>query len=324
MNGERPKIEIFEPFGSAYELMKIILFQPFDLAKWCVIGFAAFLSGAGRNHFGFNFRIWRPGAWNFQSATHNNLSNLSTTGESAPAWMVPLIIAIGLVILVLVLFFIWLSARGRFIFVDCVVKNRAAIVAPWREFRREGNTFFLFMLLLAFLSLLMLVALALAIVVPLGWFSGDKHSSGFGTMAVFAIVFIGLLWFGFAVFFAVVTNFMIPVMYIRRCRAIEACRDVSKLLLNRPWPFILFVLFGFVLVLALAICGLLVACLTCCIGALPYISTVLLLPAIVWLLGFKLLFFRQFGPEYDVWAGVALPEAPAPAPPAPPMPPPIV
>ena len=54
MNGVRPKIEIFKPFGQAFELTNKILFQPFDLKKWFVIGFAAFLSGhlAG---VGFNF-----------------------------------------------------------------------------------------------------------------------------------------------------------------------------------------------------------------------------------------------------------------------------
>src|SRR3982074_315066 len=56
MNESDPKIEIFKPFGEAFELTKKILFQPFDLKKWFVIGFAAFLSG----HFagvGFNFPI---------------------------------------------------------------------------------------------------------------------------------------------------------------------------------------------------------------------------------------------------------------------------
>ena len=44
MDGIEPKIEIFKPFGEAFELMKKILFQPFDLGKWCVIGFAVFLT----------------------------------------------------------------------------------------------------------------------------------------------------------------------------------------------------------------------------------------------------------------------------------------
>jgi hypothetical protein len=46
---------------------------------------------------------------------------------------------------------------------------------------------------------------------------------------------------------------------------------------------------------------------TCCIAGLPYVSSVVFLPALVWLLAFKLLFLRQFGPEYDVWAVADVP-----------------
>ena len=103
----------------------------------------------------------------------------------------------------------------------------------------------------------------------------------------------------------------------------DAFLDVARLVLNHPGPFVLLVLFGIVLAIAVGILGTVIACLTCCIGALPYISTVLLLPAIVWLLAFKLLFLRQFGDEYDVWATVGFPAPPDVAPPAPPLPPPI-
>ena len=47
MNGMGPEIQIFKPFGEAFELMKKILFQPFDLKKWLVIGFAAWLANLG-------------------------------------------------------------------------------------------------------------------------------------------------------------------------------------------------------------------------------------------------------------------------------------
>ena len=57
MNGNGSKIEIFKPFGEAFELMKKILFQPFDLKKWLVIGFAAWLAnlGAGGGVGNFNY-----------------------------------------------------------------------------------------------------------------------------------------------------------------------------------------------------------------------------------------------------------------------------
>jgi len=47
MNGSESKFEIFKPFGEAFELMKKILFQPLDLKKWLVIGFAAWLANLG-------------------------------------------------------------------------------------------------------------------------------------------------------------------------------------------------------------------------------------------------------------------------------------
>src|SRR5207247_5734224 len=154
-----------------------------------------------------------------------------------------------------------------------------------------------------------------------GLFSHSKLTTELHTGAVFSFVFVGLVWLAFSVFFAVATQFMIPVMYRRRCRALDAFFDVSRLILARPGPIILYVLFGIVLVLAFLISSTIISCLTCCIAALPYISSVVLLPAFVWLLSFKLLFLRQFGPEYDVWAALdasALSAAPAEPPVQPP------
>jgi hypothetical protein len=316
MNGEQPKIEIFEPFGAAFEVMKRILFQPFDFAKWCVIGFAAFLSGSWGSNFRLNFPL--NGNWNFRSTSHHSMP----ISESLPSWLLPFIIALAVLVLIFIFVLMWVVSRGRFIFTDCVVKNRAAIIAPWRDYRREGNSFFLFSLVVTFLAIVMMAALVLLIVVPMGLFAGGKGTSGLGATAVFAFVFIGLVWLAFTIFFAVVSQFMVPVMYRRRCLAREAFCDVSKLVLARPGPFVLFVLFGIVLVLALVLASTVVSCLTCCIAGLPYVSSVVLLPAFVWLLAFKLLFLRQFGPEYDVWAiadssSPASPAAPSNVPPPP-------
>jgi hypothetical protein len=202
------------------------------------------------------------------------------------------------------------------------VKNRAAIAVPWREYRREGNSFFLFSLAVMFLAMLITAVFAFVIVVPLGLFADGKGTAGLGAMAVFALVLVGLGWMAFAIFFAVVSQFMVPLMYRRRCLAREAFFDVSKLMLAQPGPFVLFVLFGIVLVMVLVVASTIVSCLTCCIAALPYVSSVVLLPAFVWLLAFKLLFLRQFGPEYDVWAAAPSP-ASAVAPPEPPGVPPL-
>ena len=70
---------------------------------------------------------------------------------------------------------------------------------------------------------------------------------------------------------------------------------------------------------------LLAGLLTCCCGlvllAIPYIGTVILLPIVAWERYWSLEFLRQFGPEYDLWAGAAPPPDPAPV--LAPLPPPV-
>jgi len=88
-----------------------------------------------------------------------------------------------------------------------------------------------------------------------------------------------------------------------------------------PGEILLYCLFLIVLALATAIVTCLAICATCCIAAIPYIGTVILLPVFVLLRSFSLLFLRQFGPEYDVWASFVPPEflpILSPASPAPP------
>jgi hypothetical protein len=315
MNGEQPKIEIFQPFGAAFELMKRILFQPFDFTKWLVIGFAAFLSGAwGSFHLRFP-----TGNWSFKSTSYNHHASLS---ESLPPWLLPFIFVVVAVIIVIAFVLAWIAARGRFVFMDCVVKNRGAIVEPWTEYRREGNSFFLFTVAVGLVALVIMGTLVLLFIVPLGLFSDGKITGGLGVAAICALIFLALIWVGLAIIFAVVAQFMVPVMYRRRCLAREAFFDVWKLIRAQPGPFVLFVLFGIVLGLALVVACAIVSCMTCCIAAFPYVSSVVFLPAFVLMLGFKLMFLRQFGPEYDVWAPVeippaALPTDPSSAPPSP-------
>jgi MFS family permease len=312
MNGTAPTIEIMAPFRAGLEWMKAMLFRPFDFAKWLTIAFAAFISGnfggSGGNFRGLS-RLGK-GDWRYSASSQGDLPNFTP-------FIIAAIVGFVLIALVLGVILMWVSSRGKFIFTDCVVKNRGAISEPWREYRREGNSFFLFSLVVAAGMMVLIGITVIAIVVPLGGFSGDHTLSGGATAAlvVVAIVF-GLIWFALIVFWALVSHFMVPVMYRRRCLAREAFADVARLIFANPGPFILFVLFMIVLAVAVGIVGTMLACLTCCIGALPYISTVLLLPAIVWLAAFRLLFLRQFGDQYDVWAAVT-PGSPTTLPPSP-------
>jgi hypothetical protein len=314
MNGDERKIEIFKPFGEAFELMKRILFQPFDLGKWFVIGFAAFLASlSGGMHFNFtSFNRNQDWHWKFSSMRHDMAPSMA----NLPAWVIPLVIVFVLVVLIIAVVLMWVGARGRFIFIDCIVRNRGAIQEPWREFRAEGNSFFLFSLLIALLLLLVAVVMATPMLLPLLLHGPNLLSRT--TMIVWLVCFVTIIfliafgWHG-------VSQLMVPVMYRKRCRSAAAFSEVMRLILDHPAPLILYFLFFVVLVIAFVVVGCTAACVTCCLAAIPYIGTVILLPLHVLLYGFTLLFLRQFGSDFDVWGGISPLETPAP-PPLPPLP----
>lgn len=318
MNGAETKIEIFKPFGDAFELMKKILFQPFDFSKWLVIGFAAFLANLA-NGFHFNF----PTNWNGSHWRRVHVRDWDSAVEQLPHWVRdPVFISIAVFLFVaMMLIFSWLSARGRFIFTDCIVKNRGAIVSPWHEFRKEANSFFLFLLLISFLFMLFAGLVALAVFVSLSL--RHKPFTGFSSLLIISGAgFVGLILFLVALAWILIAHFMVPVMYRRRCRAIEAFKSVASLLGQYPGEFVLYSLFFIVLAIAVGIIGCVVVCATCCIAAIPYVGTVILLPVFVLLRAFSFSFLRQFGPDYDVWEGIQQTEPPPIAPP-PPLPPPL-
>lgn len=305
MDPNEPRIEIFAPFGEAFETTKKILFQPFDLAKWFVIGFAAWLatmfSGAGFNYRrGFN-----QSDWDWKAHSHGGRFSI----HDLPPWLIPLMIGGGLLLLALIILLLWLNSRGRFIFTDCIVRNRGAIAEPWREFRAEGNRYFVLQLVLTFCSMILFGGLAL--IYLLGWHWNHP------LLPLPLLILFGVAFLLIALIVGLIMKFMVPVMYRQRCTATEAFRAVGQLIAARPGVFILFALFYFVLLIAMTVIGCLAACVTCCIAALPYIGTVILLPVVMFLFMYPLCFIRQFGDPYDVWAIVR----PAELPPSSPIPP---
>jgi hypothetical protein len=304
MNGTEPRIEIFKPFGEAFELMKKILFQPFDLTKWLVIGFAAFLASfSGGFHSSFN----PSSGWSSREdrkAIAESFPDVGSVGQWD--WWVIALIAVGLLIfLAVVLVIMWLGARGRFIFTDCIVRNRGAIVAPWKEFRSQGNSFFLFSLLIALCIFVVAALVALALFLPFILKGSGAHTSIGFWIALGLFVFVMLcLAFGWML----ILQLMIPIMYHQRCLARPAFSQSARLISTYPGPMLLYLLFLLVISLAASLISCFAACVTCCIAAIPYVGTVILLPIPVTLHGFSLLFLRQFGSEYDVWANFIPPE----------------
>ena len=307
MSDPQPDIRVFKPFEEAFEWMKTMLFRPFNLSKWCVIGFAAFLSSLSTGGFHFNFGNW------------GNSSSSSPSGFSwrdTSPWIL-LIIGVAVVLVGAVLLALWwVGCRGRFIFTDCVVRNRAAIAEPWRNYRREGNSLFLFSL--AAIVILLLFGALCVVPVVLIWIK--TQTDGFSWPGLVALLILIPLFILLVVCWAMALHFMVPLMYRQRCLARVAFGKVISLAWNYPGDLLLYVLFSIGLAVATGVLMVALMCATCCLVVIPYVGTVMTLPVLVVYHAFLLFYLRQFGSDYDVWEGfspftpparVSAPEPPA-------------
>jgi hypothetical protein len=317
-----PEISVTLPVSPAYERVKLMLFQPFDLARWFTIGFCAWLAGfaeAGGGGGGFNSN---PNFHNGQSdhpqeVVRQYYHQALDYWTANFFWIIPVAIAVVLVGIVLWVVFLWLGSRGKFMFLHCVALNRAEVVVPWEKYASLAHSLFWFRIVFALAS--MVVVLPLVIVGAIFTIAMMQHNdiAVFGVLLLIGLVLaVIVLVIILGVIRRFLDDFVIPIMYLRNSNCMAAWGEFFKLLKTHPGQFTLYILFR--LLLAIAIAGALVTVIlvTCCIAgclmAIPYIGTVVLLPVLIFSQSYALYFLAQFGPEYD-----AFPKLPTPTPPPP-------
>lgn len=316
-------INFTRSFESSWERMMFILFRPFDLGKWFVIGFSAFLAGLlqGGNGFSGNFNVPNSNGnaskfeikdYNAQlQDIHNNIYNFFTSAQFGFVVLIGLFV-FGLIVAFALLFY-WLGARGQFMFLDNIVRNRAAIVWPWHAYARRANSVFLFYLAYFAVTMVAIIpVIAAAIVAALPAFRHDRWPQG---TEIPILVIIGLFYiviaFGLTFILFVFREFGIPLMFRNGLMAYPAFKEALQLTRLHFGTVFVFVLLRIALSLAVGVLSILVCCFTCCIGSLPYLGTVVLLPALIYVRCFSLDCLAQFGPQYDVWTVDVPPTDPA-------------
>jgi hypothetical protein len=185
-------------------------------------------------------------------------------------------------------------------FMDGIVKNRGAVVEPWREYRREGNSLFWFKFVFGFCCLLvfaLLVGGCVLIAMP------SIEAREFGSPAVLALV-VGipsLILFSITAGLIKLSlaHFVVPIMYLRRIGVMAAWDEFRfQILAGRIGTLILYFLFQIVIGIAIGFLTLSATCMTCCLTAVPYLGTVILLPLVVFARSYTLYFLEQFGTEW--------------------------
>lgn len=304
MNAEQSTaISVLDPLTPAFERVKAILFRPFDLGRWFVIGFCAWLAhlGGGGGGGGGGPR-WqshpRDVGQGFHQAKEFILDNIY--------WIVPVVV-IGLVLIIVVsLLITWLSSRGRFMFLHCVAENKAEVVIPWKKFRKHANSLFLFRIVVGIIGLLMAVIFSLIVLfVALSM----KAALGFNVFTITGAVLSALLFIVLAIIFALIQkftmDFVVPIMFLRTTSCVTAWREFWALLSANKARFTLYILFQIAITIAIGAIVLAAILVTCCcaacILAIPYIGTVLMLPVLVFKRAYSLYYFQQYGPEFDLF-----------------------
>jgi hypothetical protein len=219
-----------------------------------------------------------------------------------------------------------IGARGRFIFLDNVAHERTGIVAPWKRYRKLGNSLFFWRLGFLVVCVMLFAAVTIPFLAVLGvgtW----GNPSGFPMLKLIAIpAFLALvmpLALGCAFVALLMSDFVVPIMYRHELTAMAAWGRFLPLFRRQLAQFIGYGLFVLLLLIAVAAAVFSVGIATCCAGFvllhLPYVGAVLLLPVTVTLRALGPEFLGQFGSDFAVLAEPAPPAvASVPAPSSPP------
>lgn len=301
------QLSVTAPIASAIDRTRAILFEPFEIKKWFLLGFCAWLAylGEGGGGGGGGGGNWNRGGRGPARELHSAIDWV----QAHLAWVVAGVVAFLLIAVLLGVLIAWLRSRGMFMFLDGVVRNRGAVTEPWHQYRPHGNSLFVFSFVLGLIFFTLLLAL-LGAGFALAW--PDLRAERFGANAIVALaVFFGLLLPAVTVYGVVgvlLGDFVVPAMYLRGESALVAWRTVwNEVVRPHSGTLVLYVLMKILMAIVVGLMALIVTCLTCCLAILPYLGTVILLPLIVFKRCYSLHFLQQLGPEWDCFAAVATP-----------------
>ena len=296
----------------AWTRMVQILFRPFSIERWLMLGFCCWmlsLSGdistilnIGSNALSHDAADTASHAPADKLAALDNVLNgtdgsflqrLGTELLWEPAavqgWSLFIGIAAPLIVILLVVCY-WLYCRFEFVFLDDLMRDSTEIRKPWNEFRSIGNSYFAGSLLVtAALFLFNLLFFFLAGSVVLDWLKecgAAREWLAFGASRVYSLLFLGGAWFLISLVAGIYIWFfyflLVPIMYRDRVGFSEGLRRMNALFRRRFWICLLFWLMMLVILFGFGICLLIGYVLTCCLLGfllgIPYVRAVILLP----------------------------------------------
>ena len=308
-------ISYFGPFGRAWNRMKIALFKPFDLNKWFLLGFTAFLAGLADWHNGTVTSRWSDRG-SFREFV--DFPNRAWQWLNSHPLLFMAIVFGAMIIMTVLVIILWLSSRGSFLFLDNVVRDKAEISVPWKRFKTLGNSLFVWRLVFGLIGLSLSILFFVIFFITAAHYYEDRGDFPLPIiLAVGMALFFLLIVIIIAYIFLFLRDFVVPIMYKNNIKTAPAWHMFLSVFGQHPFHFILYGLLVFVLIIAFVIAVVFAGLITCCIGwfllVIPYIGTVITLPVWYFFRAFSLEFLAQFGPEYELFARPESPSGSTPA-----------
>src|SRR5438128_1518292 len=249
--------------------VKRLLFEPFDLTRWLVIGFCAWLAELGRGGFGAGFKLKGGNPAAIAAKVQQSIEQSRNYALLHLWWIVPLAATVALLALAFWGLVLWVSSRGQFMFLHCVALDKAEVRVPWAQYARQAHSLFLFRLVLTLLALVFTFPTVIGFIiflVPLLSSSGVAAT----IVAILAAIALGLLVIMFTCVWVIVskltTDFVVPIQLVRGCRCREAWTILIELISRNVGDFVLYLLFQIVLWIAIYAALTVIVVLTCCIA----------------------------------------------------------
>ena len=328
MTGEQPnRVSVIDPITPAIDRVKLMLFKPFELRRWFVIGFCAWLAflgsggpgGPGGGGGGPRYNVpHRPQEQ--QAQVREAIETVKEYLVDNLFWILPVALIVVVLIVGFALLIGWLNSRGKFMFLHCVATNKAEVKVPWHKFRKQGNSLFLFRIVLGIIGFFVIGLPVLGIILlVVMMIAGAGPAATVASMSGIAI--FGLIIFALSIVLFLVKkftlDFVVPIMFLRMTNCMAGWRQFKTILSANKLRFALYLLFQIVIAIVIGVivmigfCIGMCLCCASCLLMIPYIGTVIILPLLVFKRAYSLCYLQQFGREFDVFTTESLEAEPA-------------
>jgi hypothetical protein len=234
-------LDISAALSDAYKRTRYLIWERRSFGRWWRYALlSALTSGGGGGGFNFRVPLQLLQASKKETAMVGLALSTCALGD-LDAGLVPLILGVGIGLFLFALFFAWLSSCAQFVMIESIVYDRHVLGESFGRLKGNGTGFFFWTILV---TLLCLIPMGLVIIGAVGsGFAVAQSAPGLIVLiSMAALAVVAVMAIAMCAFFALTTQFVVPVAYRQRIGLNPAWSLVWQTLSQRKGDTCLFLL----------------------------------------------------------------------------------